>query len=353
LLKIINKDLKKGFIELVVENEDDLWIIHTILERGDVVLAKTSREIKLGEKSTRVSMDIALRVEKIEYESFTDRVRIHGIVVEAPEEYGVKGKHHTIAISPGSKLTIWKSRWLEHQLDRLNRSSLVERKIVATILDYDEACISLITEQGVKVIYEIHSHIPGKRDPEGFTTFLNKYLEEVALKTIELTRQHGVKIVIVASPGDLASRIVDLIKNSVDKLIRDYVSTGGCIGLNELMRRDTVKKALFELSIVNAYEILDEFKQYLVKEPCLIAYGIDDVEYAVKNNAVKKLVVSTDLLRNSDDSLRTRVNEILEEAYRRRAEITIVPRDTDVNKEINGFGGIIAILRYPLKRLIE
>jgi len=77
LLKIINKDLKKGFIELVVENEDDLWIIHTILERGDVVLAKTSREIKLGEKSTRVSMDIALRVEKIEYESFTDRVRIH------------------------------------------------------------------------------------------------------------------------------------------------------------------------------------------------------------------------------------------------------------------------------------
>lgn len=350
VLKIISQDLKRGYVEVVPENEDDLWILFTIIEKGDVVSARTSREIKLGDKSTRVSMDISLRVEKVEYQSFTDRIRIHGVVVSAPEEYGVKGKHHTINISPGSRLVIFKNKWMEHQLDRISKSSLAEKKVLATTLDYDEACICLVTEQGIKIISEIHSNVPSKRDPDSFTTCLNNYLEEVSMRILEVVKQHGVKIVIVASPGDLASRIASYIEKQVSRVYRDSVSTGGCSGLNELLRRDSVKKAIMDLSIVNAIEVLEEFKFLLIKDSLLIAYGIDDVEYAVRNNAVKKLVLSPDLLRSIDDGVRNRVSELLEEAYRRRAEIIIVPRECDINREINSFGGVIAILRYPLFR---
>lgn len=352
-MRIVSKDLRKGIVETIPENEDDLWILYTVIEKGDLVSARTSREIKLGDKSTRVSMDITIRVERVEYESFTDRVRIHGVVIDAPEEYGVKGKHHTISISPGTKLVIWKNKWLEHQLDRISRSSLVEKRILAITMDYDEACISLITEQGVKITSEIHSHVPGKRDPDSFSMYLNKYLEEVVARILDLIKQYSVKVVVVASPGDLAARIADSIKNHVNRVYRDSISIGGCSGLNELLRRDSIRKATLELSVINAYEILEEFKYLLIKDSSLIAYGIDDVEYAVKNNAVKKLVVSADLLRCSDDVLRNRVNELIEEAYRRRAEITIVPRDSDVNREVSGFGGVIAILRYSLTRLSE
>ncbi len=297
-------------------------------------------------------MKLAIRVEYLEFQPFTERLRIRGVVVEGPEEYGVKGKYHTLNVEPGDKIVIWKEKWPMYQVDRLERASGVRENIIVATLDYDDACIALLSEQGIKVLEEISSRLPGKDDPSGFTKALNRYFEEVVRAIIENVEKYGVKAVVIASPGDLSKRIVDTLgdrlRNTI--VVRDTVSMGGRSGLNEVLRRDSVKQVVKELSIVRGRAVLEEFKRLLVKDPLMIAYGIDDVEHAVNCNAVSKLLVSSDYLRTYDEEIRRRVNDLIEEAYRRRADVMIVPSDTDLGREINGLGGIIAILRFPLQR---
>ncbi len=59
-MKILEFDEKKGLMRLHVEDEDDLWVIHLILEKGDRVIAKTTRDVSLGKESTQSFKNIRL-----------------------------------------------------------------------------------------------------------------------------------------------------------------------------------------------------------------------------------------------------------------------------------------------------
>ncbi|MEK6900965.1 MAG: mRNA surveillance protein Pelota, partial [Nanoarchaeota archaeon] len=48
-MDLIRTDFKKGTVILRVTDLDDLWYLSHIIERGDVLTAKTTRKIKLGE----------------------------------------------------------------------------------------------------------------------------------------------------------------------------------------------------------------------------------------------------------------------------------------------------------------
>ncbi|MET1160225.1 MAG: mRNA surveillance protein pelota [Thermoprotei archaeon] len=353
-MKILLIDNKKGIVELIPENDDDLWILYNIIKPGDIVVGTTTREVKISDKgsSKRIPMKLAVRVEKMEFQPFTDRLRITGIVIEGPDKYGVKGKHHTLSVIPGTRISIIKEKWLSYELEKLRKSSLTNYKVLLVALDYDEVCVAVLTEQGIKYIYEDSSRISGKSDPEAFAQQVSGYIKRVASTLTSLFAKEGVKIIIVASPGDLAKRVIT--ETSIPQGIRvfiDSVSIGGCSGIRELIRRDSVRNAIRELSTIRALEILEVFKTLLARNHELVAYGVDDVEYAVRNNAVDKLVISSSLLRIYDEEFRKRIEKILEEGYKRRAEIVIVPEKTDVSIELENFGGIIAILRYPLPRL--
>lgn len=63
----------------------------------------------MGNDSRRVPMVVELEVEFSEFQPFTSRLRIHGIVRDAPERYGIKGSHHTINLDIGDEIVIIKS----------------------------------------------------------------------------------------------------------------------------------------------------------------------------------------------------------------------------------------------------
>ena len=69
----ISKNLKKGQVKVLTENQDDLWYLSTIIEPGDLVKGKTIRKIKIGEgdqRKTQISKKpvfLKIEVEKTEY----------------------------------------------------------------------------------------------------------------------------------------------------------------------------------------------------------------------------------------------------------------------------------------------
>jgi protein pelota len=353
-LRIIEEDLRKGYIKLVPEDQDDLWILYNIIKPGDKVTAQTTRDVKHEEGSggRRIPMILTIIVKNLEFQPFTERLRIRGIVIEGPERYGVKGHYHTLNIMIGKPLIIWKESWSRYDLELLKRTSSRRKRVLIIAFDYDEAAIALMSEQGVKILEEFSSNIPGKREPGLFQRELKNYMSMIREKIIRYYEKYQPNIIIIASPSNLQKRLSEMIRDQIrTHIIIDHVSMGGTSGVREVLRRDSIREALKEINIIHAQEILNKFHELLVKNPDLVAYGIDDVEECVRYNAVDKLVVSEEYLRTYDEELRRRITSILDEAYKRRAEIVIVPHSSDVGIEVEGLGGIIAILRYPLKRI--
>jgi len=344
-LKVVFEDLRKGVVKVRIECADDLWVLKTIVSEGDVIIARTLRDVKIdGEGKRRLPMVVAIRVKNIYFQPFATRLRIHGVIVDAPDGYGLKGSHHTLNIDVGTEVSIIKESWSKSQLERLRRAS--GRWVNALLLaaDFDEVSVAIIYGQGVK--YLIDRSLPGvsSRDPSSLERIID-YVVELALSV--LTREK-VRLVVIGSPAflkDLIARKLSsqLPRNQSIRLYVDSVSSGGRAGINELIRRDVVKNLLREVSVVEAEEIFEEFMTLLSKKPERVAYGLEFVKLAVEANAVSKLLVSEELL--SGDNKET-VEEVLSTAESRGALVRIVPTETPASVRLKALGGIIAVLRY-------
>jgi protein pelota len=355
-MKILEEDTKHGVVKIQIETLDDLWALYNVLRENDVVYAKTTREVKVGDESegSRLPMILGVKVKKIEFQQFSSKLRISGIVIEGPEKYGVKGKHHTLSIGVGDVLTIVKETWSSVELSLLREYTSKRENVLVVSIDHDEVCVGVVSEQGVKYAWEEELNLPSKHYYVDYESLLKAYTSRAVKVILDILNNENVKAVIVAGPGDfknlLKTELVDKLKTPV---YVDTVSTGGCKGVEEVLSREIVKNVVGELNLIKARKILEEFKELLVREHELVAYGVEEVYEASMIGAVLKLLVVDELLKIPDDEERNKVYESLKYSHQRGAEVIIVPGKSDVGYEVSGFGGIIAILRFKLYKVRE
>lgn len=355
-MKVIEEDVKHGLIKLQIETLDDLWVLYNILRENDVVYAKTTREVKVGDSSegSRLPMMLGVKIRKIEFQQFSNKLRVSGIVVEGPEKYGVKGKHHTLSLGVGDVLTIVKEQWSSVELDLLRDYTSRRENVLVVSVDHDEACVGIVSEQGVKYIWEEELNLPSKRYNVDYESLLKTFISKISKVVLDVLSGEDVKAVIIAGPGDFKNQVRSELAERVKlPLYVDTVSTGGCKGVSEVLNRDVVKNVVGELNLAKARKILEEFKELLVKEHDLVAYGVEEVHEASIIGAVVKLLVVDELLKAVDDEERSKVYESLNYSHQRGADVIIVPGSSDVGIELSGFGGIVAVLRFKLSRIRE
>lgn len=355
-MKILEKDLKKGVVKLLVETIDDLWVLFNIIKKDDIVYAKTTRDVKPreGSESRRIPMVLGIRAKNVEFQQFADKLRIAGIVVDGPEEYGVKGKHHTLTVGVGDVVAIIKERWSDFELHYIERFSARRVKALITTVDYEEACIGLLTEQGVKLFWEHSMNMPSKAYGANYEAILKEHIGIVVETLLEIAKREDVDAVIIAGPGEAKNLVKQSLNGRLNKPVYvDTTTTGSCKGVDEVLEREVAKQVVSDVVLVKARSILNEFKYLLVKDHELVTYGVRDVYEAVLYGVASKVLVLDELLRLEDDETRSIVYEILNQAFRRRVEVILVPSRTNEGTELSGFGGAIAILRYRLQKLRE
>ena len=92
------------------------------------MFARTSREVKVEEEAARptqgkrVALSLGIRVEKISFQKDDDRLRANGLIIDAPENFGLLGVHHTINIALDRPLTLIKEEWLDSEIARIKHS---------------------------------------------------------------------------------------------------------------------------------------------------------------------------------------------------------------------------------------
>ncbi len=343
-------DSKRRVVRVRPESEEDLWRLKITLRRGDLVTLRTVRDVRVGSgRKERIPMTLTLRLESVEFQPFTGKLRVSGVVVEGPDEFGVKGKRHSATVAPGQQLIVEREGgWSESALSRLRSSSAAGAAVIAAV-DYDEYALAVVAPHGFTVVEEAEVSLPGKDDPSREAE-VERLVSRLASRIVEEASRRSASVAVIVGPGPLKLRVAEAVRSIAPKLrvIVDDASMGGVSGVREALRRTTVAEALREYSVLEAESILEEVMRRAVRDRDSVAYTAGEVLAAARLGAVSALVVDESLLYSIDDELRGAVDEALSIAEKTGAKIVIVPEGSPPSERLRALGGIAAVLRYRL-----
>lgn len=348
-MKVIFKDLKHGEIKLVAENLDDIWHLYNIIDKGDLVRAvtfRTSEDEKddkiRSKKLEKKRMKLGLGVEEVKFHEFSDRLRIHGKIVEGPQDLG---SFHTLNITADSMepLSIVKKDWKHYHLKRIDEAYKQRNQPVITFvsLDEDTASIALLRQSGIQFIADVNSKRTGKMFDGADTS--NDYYAEI-ISVLKSVLKPNTDLVIVG-PGFTREHFVKKgHEKNPDMFTKCHVhSTGhsGMNGIHEAIKTGLVKQITQENRVVFETEQIEKLFEEIRKNG-LATYGLNEVENALKSGAVDRLLITDKMVRTAEGE------KLLCLAKQYNSDFTIINTIHEAGKKIDGIGGLAALLRFKI-----
>lgn len=347
-MKLVFKDLKHGEIKLIAENLDDIWHLYNIVDEHDLVRAMTFRtdeqndDKKRSKKSEKKRMKLGIRVSEVKFHEFSDRLRIHGTIVEGPQDLG---SFHTLNITADKMdaLSIVKNRWEPHHLKRIDEAVKESKQPIVAFVSLDEDCatVAVLRQSGVQWIADIDSKRSGKmydntNDPDHY------YSEILSVVKTNMNENAGL---IVIGPGFTREHFVKYGREKNPEIFKNchVCATGHCNmnGVQEAIKTGVVKQITKENRVVFETEQIEKVFEEIRKNG-LATYGFEEVKNAVKNGAVERILLT-------DIQVRTKKGEkILRLAKENNSEFTIINTMHEAGKKIEGIGGVAAILRFKI-----
>ncbi|MFH1637320.1 MAG: hypothetical protein ABIB71_02745 [Candidatus Woesearchaeota archaeon] len=160
----------------------------------------------------------------------------------------------------------------------------------------------------------------------------------------EFLGMKNLKGILVGGPGPTKEQFLreaELNQQLKDKIITvEDLGYTGEFGLNELVEKSS--SALAKEAITEEKDAVQKFLKLLATQPNMVAYGKEEVEKALKFNAVSKILVSDTV----DDEL---AEELEEKADSSGTEFQFISTDTPEGMQLKDLGGVAAFLRYPLE----
>jgi protein pelota len=359
VLKVLEKNFKKGIVKLIPENLDDLWHLYNLVYEGDIAYARTTREVKLDkeyarpQKGRRVSVVMGVRVKDVGWDKSLNRLRLHGTIIDAPENVAGTGSFQTLNISFGDSLTIVKKEWARHLVDRLEKASRTETApIIVVSIDDEEYCVAVIRQYGVDVKVERSIKLSGKREAEKRTADLHRAFKSASDALKEVWQAIHSPIVILGL-GFIKNQFVNYLKDEVPDVAGQVievksVNSSGVAGVHEALRSGVLAKALKHVRVAEETEVVEEVLKRLGMNRRDVTYGWSDVENADMYGAIETLLVADSTLRGLPDEKRLALEKIMTEVEEKNGKIVVISTEHEAGEKLLALGGIAALLRFPI-----
>jgi len=358
-VKIIEKNLAQDFVKVIPDSPDDLWHLYNVIYQGDEVYAYSSRAIKSDTEASRpksgerVSAFIGVKVISVSWDKFLGKLRVHGLICHAPDIIPT-GAHHTLSIALNQPVTIVKKEWPKHVVDRLLRASETEKPMLIISIDDEGFAIAETKQYGVETRVEQRMRLPGKQEADKRVEATKAYFR-LAVNSLNKLWTPNHNPIVVIGAGFVKNDFVNFLNEESREMSRSVVdvksvNNGGTAGIDEALRSGVLLKAAHQLRVVDETETMEEVMKRLGKGEGTVTYGFDSVENAVKMGAVERLVLADTTLRDADEPQRLKLEALMREVEKRRANVTVISTEHEAGAKLLGLGGIAALLRYPLYR---
>ncbi len=321
--------------------------------------ARTTREVKVDERyarpqrGKRVSVFLGVRVAKVFWDKTLNRLRVHGIVCDAPDKVSVKGSRHTINVTVNKPITVVKSDWLKHQLDRLKRASQATvSPIIVVSIDNEEYSVAVLRQYGIDVKVEEKTKLPGKMEAEKRTQ-AKRELQKNTLASVRAVWANLRSPIVVIGVGFAKNDLVQYVNRTapdIAEAIIDVksVNSAGVAGIHEALRSGVFTKALKHVRIAEESSLMEEVLARLGKSSLDVTYGFAEVEKASSYGAVETLLVADVTLREMAEEERTALERVMKTAEDKGGHVVVISTEHEAGAKLLSLGGMAALLRFPI-----
>jgi protein pelota len=340
-MKAEQGELQRGYgeIRLFPESLDDIWHLEHLVAPGDLIFATTLRAVEnvsdklRPDKPEKRPVRLGIRVERTEFHRFANRLRITGII-EHGEEIG---SYHTLNIEPGYEISVIK-RWHPVDLERIDRA------VKASVY---EAVHILTIEEGEAELFRMRQY-----GPEGVLTVTSGSGKESGTETrsafFERVASHCAGItgpLVIAGPGFIKDDFVTYLRSANPGLAAHslVVETRrvGSGAVQDVVGLGILERIHEDIQLGNEVRLMSELLSRIAKG-LPAAYGRAEVQKAIDFGACERLLVSDTLLRDEA------VIHMMDRAELLNAGIVIFSSAFEPGKQLEGLGGIAALLRYQI-----
>lgn len=341
--------LNENTIKVKVESLDDLLYLYMLLKEGDIVWGYTSRQMKVhrgygSERIGRISAILGIKLKKIKFRAFDNKITLMGVIVDAPEHLEIEGKHHSIIVSEGTMITIfreygWEDKLVQHIISRARK---LRRNALIVALDQEECAIGLISDQGLKVLTEIEGISASKRGYKYDKREYEIYLDKIIKNIINELKRTEVKKIILYGPGFIKEKVhKKLIETGIKNIVVFSGSIGGIGGIKEALRNEKVEKVIGDIDILEDLKMV----RSLISEH-KVALGLSEVEKAANAGAIDTLIISSDFLKDPENF--QRIKNIALTVNKYGGKIRVIYEDSEAGELLKKLANIGAILRYNI-----
>lgn len=364
-MRIVSENIRQGSKQLIPESITDLFLLHNLIDSGDLVTARTDRRVRKsgvsgreGDKGERVKMTLTIAVEEVNFQDseVDHRLRIRGRIQEGPSELVSLGSMHTINIEKGETLTIVKPEWSKYHYKILEEGKrAVDRPAIGLIaMERGIATIGMIDNFKMEVVAKESTELPGKIAKTKQRDSAEKNFYNRILSIIRNQLNGRVEVLVIGGPSHTKDYfhkyLLENWPNNEKKIFIENISTGTVAGLHELINREIIDRLATEYNIIRETKYIEEFESRIAIDPSRIGYGLDQIVQLLEQGAIEVLLISDMLVRSRDVTIKPIINHIMDLIDQTRVNFLIIDHKSENGKKIETFGKAIALLRYAIYR---
>lgn len=348
-MKTLKIERDTGTIKLRPQVIGDLYHLAQLIEPGDEVRASTHRTPAVDDaverrgKPEKVAMTLTIRVESVEFQDFSDRLRVAGKIIAGRQDHGM---HHTINVEADgtNDLSLRKpGGWRRHHMDRLKQAEKESRQplVWAVAIEEDEATLAEVQAYGIREISTVGSQGKGKMyDKKESTDFLG----EVTRRVVD-TRDPAAPLIVVG-PGWKRERLIERIQKDHPAHAKGITTEGtgqaGMPGIHEAVKRGMLDRIVKDHAVARDMARMEQLFAEIAKSSGLATYGPAETKRALEIGAAETLLVTDHEVRKKNHE------ELLETAERVNTHVHVIAEVNEAGQRLSGLGGVAALLRFPL-----
>lgn len=367
-----------GTITLFPEEPEDMWFTYNLIRPSDLLRASALRRITTesatgSTSSTRVHINLLIRVEKLDFDTQSSQLHVSGRIIEETK-YTKVGQWHTLDLELNRNFTLEKKDGWDSVARNLVKEACDPAKqadVWAVIMQEGLAHLAVLTGQRTVLRQKVEMTVPKKRGT-GKQGDHDKALEKFFQTTLDTLLRHidlSVNLpILLASPGFVAQAFLKFILETATRtgnkalmgqkanFVVVHAASGYLHSLTEVLQSPEVLARLKDTKYARETKLMDTFMNLLYKDDGRAAYGPREVEHAVEKGAVGRgggiLLISDSLFRAQDVGIRRRWVGLVDRVRETEGgEVRVLSGTHESGRQLEGLGGIAAMLTFPLEYL--
>ena len=337
-------------VKLRIDDDDDLWTLARICREGTSAgMLSHRRDSTTGtqeggrsKQAERKPMWIVLRVEEAGFQPFTDNLRLHGVISEAPMDVG---SYHTHIIEAGDEIELSWEGGIDSRDLQLIESAVADgqrSRVGLIVVESDEILLFEVAKHGIRDVSSFSMRGGGKRGKDSSAVRFDFYSRVAKEACLVFGSSMPVAI---CGPGLARERFEANLREAcgIVKILNVATSIGGRAAANEVISEGLADSLLGEYAIVHEVRAIEEALRRVSVDGAA-AYGIKEIQFSAEQGAVECLVIEASLLR--EEGLAAEWKSISDAVTAGGGSIIQASMDHDAGKQLMGFGGALALLRW-------